>query len=71
VNGWAIQSLRLGRSLVQGWGWQVSLGLGLPGAAEQKGMLTRPVYWTLLSSLRSTDMAEALGIVSMMVVLYR
>jgi hypothetical protein len=40
---------------------------GLPGAMEQKGTLARPVCWTLLSSLRSTDMAEVLGIVSIIV----
>jgi hypothetical protein len=45
----------------------VTAGTGLPGAAEQKRTLTRPVCWTLCSSLRPIDMAEILGIVSIIV----
>jgi hypothetical protein len=42
-------------------------GVGLPGAAEQKSTLTRPVRWTRRSRLRPTAMAEVLGVVSIRV----
>jgi hypothetical protein len=36
---------------------------GLPGAAEQKSTLTRPVYWTLQSRVRPPCLPEVLGVV--------
>ena len=44
-------------------------GCGLPGAAEPKHPLSRPVYWTLRSRVRPACLPEVLGVVPAMIVM--